>query len=124
MAKILIVDDDQVIREMLSLTMTDEGHEAVVAGNGNEALRAIDLTTPDLMITDIVMPEKEGLELIRELRKKNKDIKIIAISGGASAMDAEYLLRISTMFGANRSFAKPIERTDLVSAINELLNLS
>jgi CheY-like chemotaxis protein len=122
MAKILIVDDDPVIREMLSLTLTDEGHETIVAGNGNEALTTIETTTPDLIITDIIMPEKEGLQLIRELRKKNKDIKIIAMSGGTPMMDGEQLLQISTMFGANRSFTKPVERIELVAAINELLN--
>ena len=82
MAKILVIDDDPSILTMLKKMLEREGYEVDTACNGSEGLDKIEDSPPDLLITDIVMPEKEGMELIFHLRRKKPELKIIAISGG------------------------------------------
>ena len=82
MARILIIDDDSLVRDALVLMLEHEGHEVMEAANGREAIRIIREWQPDLVITDIIMPETDGFETIRELRNTAAELKIIAISGG------------------------------------------
>ncbi|MBF0474756.1 MAG: response regulator [Deltaproteobacteria bacterium] len=82
MAKILVVDDDASFRHMLCLSLGKDGHSVVEASDGNMAVKLVGNESVDLVITDIIMPDKEGIELILELKKTNPEIKIIAISGG------------------------------------------
>ena len=83
MARILLIDDDDSVRTMLRLTLVHFGHTVIEARDGKEGLELFQNTDVDLLITDIVMPEKEGLEVLMELRKrKHPPVKIIAISGG------------------------------------------
>ena len=82
MAKILIVDDEEQLRDVLKTVLQDEGHEVVEAGNGNAAMEQFRLTPTELIITDIVMPDKEGLETIIDFRRIYPQVKIIAMSGG------------------------------------------
>jgi len=82
MAKILLIDDDDSVRTMLRLTLAHFGHTVNAARNGREGLELFDQIEVDLVITDIVMPEKEGLEVLMELRKRKTAVKTIAISGG------------------------------------------
>ncbi len=84
MARILLIDDDDSVRTMLRLTLAHFGHTVIEARNGKEGLELFQHANADLVITDIVMPEKEGLEVLMELRKKHPPVKIIAISGGAT----------------------------------------
>ena len=121
MARILIIDDDEQILAMLRQTLEREGYEVVDASDGKEGLRRYRENPTDLIITDLIMPEKEGIETILELRRDFPDVKIIAISGGGRIDPGQYL-SIAKSFGAQYTFAKPIERKELLKAVRELLN--
>jgi YesN/AraC family two-component response regulator len=120
MTLILIVDDDEAIRQMLRDMLEREGFDVLDAANGKEALTLFHITHPDLVITNIVMPEKEGLELIRELRKESPDTRIIAISGGGQYGYVDYL-EVARTFGAMRTLAKPFARAQLLEAVSAVL---
>ncbi len=121
MARILIIDDDEQILAMLRQTLEREGYKVVDASDGKEGLRRYRENPTDLIITDLIMPEKEGIETILELRRDFPDVKIIAISGGGRVDPGQYL-SIAKSFGAQYTFAKPIERKKLLKAVRELLN--
>lgn len=120
MAKILLVDDDLQIRDMLSMTLKRDGHEVVEAENGVQAVARYVPGEIDLVITDIVMPEKEGIETIMELRSLDPLVKIIAISGGGRINPDNYL-SWARRFGVRYTFTKPVDRTELREAIDDLL---
>ncbi len=123
MARILVIDDDDQVRELLRQMMEHAGHEAVVAADGQIGMRMHREQPADIIVTDIIMPEKDGWEAIVELRKEFPDVKIIAISGGARLGPYSYLA-IAKRFGAQRVFAKPLEKAELLRAIEELLAAS
>jgi len=91
MARILVIDDDDQILRTLHQVLEMEGHEVVDTSNGKEGIKFFRENGADLIITDIVMPEKEGLETIMELRRDFPDIKVIAISGGGRVDPVSYL---------------------------------
>jgi len=122
MAKILIIDDDPSILTMLKRMLEKAGHEVDIAGNGKEGLEKIESCPPDLLVTDIVMPEKEGLELIVFLRKKNPGLKIVAISGGGRFHYEGYLTS-AKMLGADLTFQKPLVHKEFIQAISDLINI-
>lgn len=119
MKDILIVDDYLEFRRMLSRLLESAGYRVREAENGAEALQMHRSAPADLIITDILMPEKEGLETIRELRREYPDIKIIAMSGGGQAGTGTYL-NLAEKLGASRTFIKPFEVLDLLEAVKEL----
>jgi CheY-like chemotaxis protein len=120
MARILLIDDDDSFRTMLRQTLAHFGHTVIEARNGKEGLELFPDAHADLLITDIVMPEKEGLEVLMELRKKQPPVKIIAISGGGR-QGATDLLHVAKLMGAAKVLAKPFSNEDLIMAINELV---
>jgi len=120
MARILLIDDDDSLRDMLRRTLEHFGHTVIEARNGQEGLGLLPHASADLLITDIVMPEKEGLEVLMALRKMKSPIKIIAMSGGGR-VSAEDYLRTAKIMGAARVLAKPFSNESLTAAINELL---
>ena len=120
MAHILIIDDDPQILDMLGQTLKREGHGVVKALDGKEGLKLYREKPTDLVITDIIMAETEGIEIIMELQRDFPDVKIIAISGGGRIEPEEYLY-IARTLGVQKTFAKPIERDELLKAVNELL---
>ncbi len=120
MAHILLIDDDDQIRIMLRRMLEAEGYEVVDASNGKEGIRLYREDPADLIITDIIMPEKEGIEVIMELKKDFPDVKIIAISGGGQ-IDAEEYLQMAKMLGAKFTFTKPFERKELLDAVKEIV---
>ncbi|MBF0544172.1 MAG: response regulator [Candidatus Riflebacteria bacterium] len=120
MAKILIIDDESEVREMVSMMVESAGHSAVCSPNGKNALEIFKTQSFDLIITDILMPEKEGVETIIELKDLKPRIKIIAISGGGS-FGADTTLNLATLMGANKTLAKPFVKKELLDAISELL---
>ena len=122
MPHILLIDDDDLFREMLSATLTQMGHTVTEARDGQEGMAKYARSVPDLVITDLIMPEKEGLETIMDLRRKNPGVKIIAMSGGGRVTGADYL-QVAKAMGAARVFAKPFFREDLAVAIDEVLGL-
>ncbi|MCP3898161.1 MAG: response regulator [Desulfobacteraceae bacterium] len=119
MAHVLIIDDEEKILKMLSLALEREGHKVTTASDGKVGIKLYRETLADVVITDIVMPEMEGLEVIRILRQEFKDIKIIALSGGGFVEPKEYL-NLAKNFGAQYTFTKPAELTEIISAIETL----
>jgi len=120
MRRILVVDDDTQIRHMLREILEREGYEVAVAENGREALALFDRHPTDLIITDLIMPEQDGVETIMEFTQKYPAVKIIAISGGGRIGPRDYL-EMATALGARRTFYKPFKRQDILTAVQELL---
>lgn len=120
MARILVVDDDEQVRSMIKLTLERRGHLVLEAADGVQAIQAYDPARIDLVITDIVMPEKEGIETIMELRGIKPDVRIIAISGGGRISPQDYL-KWARRFGVEHTFTKPVDREQLLRSVDELL---
>ena len=120
MAKILVIDDEPQARTMLRGMLEDEGYTVVDAKNGKEGLERYRDEPTDLVITDIIMPEMEGIETILKLQRLSPQVKIIAISGGGR-LAAKDCLDDARDFGAQYVFNKPIENSRLLKAIIELL---
>jgi YesN/AraC family two-component response regulator len=120
MKKVLIIDDEPYILLMLKKMLEKVGYEVDLASNGKEGLDLFEQHTADLVITDIIMPDKEGLEIILEMKKKRPDLKIIAISGGGRISPESYL-ECAAHFGASRVFQKPFKQKEIVSAVKELI---
>jgi CheY-like chemotaxis protein len=121
MAKILIVDDEHAILLMLKKMLEKAGHEVDIASNGNEGIILFEKNKYNLLITDIIMPEKEGIETIIELHNKYPDLKIIAISGGGRIGPDGYLSG-AKLLGANMVFQKPLIQKTFLEAVTILLN--
>ncbi|MEQ8692962.1 MAG: response regulator [Pseudomonadales bacterium] len=120
MGSILVVDDDTSVLDVMSEMLRLEGHEVTVAENGNAAVDCVGTSAFDLVITDLIMPEKEGLETIADIRRRLIDVPIIAISGGGRVGPNDYL-ETALFIGANATLAKPFARQDLISAVDSLL---
>ncbi len=120
MKKILVIDDDNDFRKMLSAKLTKSGFAVVEAENGVEGIRRFTENEVDLVVTDIIMPEKEGMETILELKKIDPALKIIAVSGGGRSAPEDYL-SVSEYFGAVKSFRKPFNLSEFVQTINNLI---
>jgi len=119
-ARILIIDDDPQILGMLRQTLEREGYEVIDASDGKEGLKLYQENPTDLIITDLIMPEKEGIETIMELRRDFPDVKIIAITGGGR-IDPKQYLSMAKSFGAQYTFTKPVARAELLKAVRKLL---
>jgi YesN/AraC family two-component response regulator len=119
---ILVVDDEPMIREGLKVALEMEGHRAVTASDGNEAIRLVDEKKPNVIITDIIMPDSDGIEVICTVREKNPDIKILAISGGGR-ISAKDHLDIAKQLGATGILTKPFSTEDLICEINRLFEV-
>ena len=119
MKRILIMDDDPLVRSMLRMKLEDEGFEVEEASNGKEGVATYKLNKPDVVIIDLLMPEKEGVETIQELKHFAPDVKVIAISGGGR-ISAEICLSMAKNLGAKYTFAKPVENEELIQAVKEL----
>lgn len=122
MAKILVFDDEPSILLMIKKMLEKAGHDVEIALNGKEGMVLFERNRPDLLITDIIMPEKEGLETIFELRRQFPDLKIIAISGGGRIGPDGYLPG-AKLLGANAVFTKPLVPKEFVQAVSDLLNV-
>jgi CheY-like chemotaxis protein len=120
MASILIIEDDVSVRALLKTLLARSGHSVREASDGQEGIHLFRTAPCDLVITDLIMPRKEGLETIIDLRQEFPDLKIIAISGG-NRDNRENYLKTAELCGASRIFHKPFKNTELLSAIDELL---
>jgi DNA-binding response OmpR family regulator len=120
MAKILVIDDEPSILLMIKKMLEKAGHEVDMALNGKEGMQLFENNKADLLVTDIIMPEKEGLETIVEMRKKYPDLKIIAISGGGR-ISADGYLPGAKLLGANMVFQKPLIQKEFLEAVSSLL---
>lgn len=119
MHRILIIDDDAPMRAMLRETFVLNGYAVDTASNGQEAETLYNRNRYSIIITDIVMPEKDGIEVILDLLKKNNGTQVIAISGGARITAADYLVT-ADKFGVAATFQKPIDRRALLAKVKEL----
>ena len=117
---ILVIDDDESIRAVFRRFLSGQGYRVVCAENGKEGLRLLALNPPDLVITDIMMPEADGLEVVMAIRQKDKKLPVIAISGGMRAAPMDFL-PLMKKFGADTVLYKPVEMEDLLEVVrNEL----
>ena len=120
MTSILLVDDDEQFRSMLSESLRLAGYEVTEARDGREGIKLYRDHPGDLIITDLIMPEKEGLETIQEFRRNYPEVKIIAISGGSRNGSVDYL-KIAKAFGALQVLAKPFPRQRILEVITQVL---
>ncbi len=116
MAHILIVDDEELVRATVTQILGKDGHDLTTMTNGLEAIRYCQDHDPDLMITDIVMPDMEGIETIMNLHKDKPNMKIIAMSGGGRVGNFDFL-EAAEKLGANRILRKPFLPNDLREAV-------
>jgi len=121
MAKIMVIDDDAEIRETLVDLFIARGYQAQGASNGKAALEMMATDRPEVMITDIIMPEKDGIQLIAEVRKKYGEIPIIAMSGGGRIPASVYLAHVSSL-GEIATLEKPFKVSTLMQAVEKALN--
>jgi CheY-like chemotaxis protein len=119
MANIVVIDDEAGIRKMISRTLETAGHQVIAYEDGRVGLKHIESAPPDLLITDIFMPEMEGLETIRRVRVVRPEMPIIAISG-VSIKGMDYL-HIAERFGALATLQKPFRPAELISLVDQLL---
>jgi CheY-like chemotaxis protein len=123
MARILLIDDQEHIRNIIKQILLIDGYEVDTAENGKAGLKMVQLHCYDLVITDIFMPEQDGLEVIMELRQQFPDIRIIVMTGGGAKLDIAHLLKMSKYMGADRLFPKPIDFVKLRAAVKEVLTM-
>ena len=120
MARILVIEDDDWVRGVVNAALLRDGHVVTEACNGKEGLARYRPETIDLVVTDLIMPEIEGLETIAELKRKFPTIKILAVSGGGR-MAPESQLKVASKMGARGVLAKPFSVEALSAAVQQLL---
>jgi DNA-binding response OmpR family regulator len=120
--KIVVIDDDILGNQMVCRVLKNAGYEVSSAFNGAQGLKIFKKERPDLLITDLYMPEKDGLETIMELRQMDKEIRILAISGGSLNINVIDMLESAEVFGADAIMAKPIQIESFLNKVKELLN--
>ena len=115
----MVVDDESSLTEFLHLVLTETGYEVATARNGREGLRVFESIKPDIVITDMVMPDMEGIEFIRILRKKAKSLPVIVMSGNAIGTR---FLSTACIFGARAALRKPFNIRELLEVITAVEN--
>jgi CheY-like chemotaxis protein len=120
MTRILVIEDDDDVRDLLRQILERSGYEVEEASDGVEGIKRYREKQSDLIITDIIMPRKEGIETITDLRIEFPDVKVIAISGGGR-LGPEPYLEVAKGFGANRIIMKPFTSGEILGAVSELL---
>lgn len=120
MSKILVIEDDKSFRNVLVQMLDKAGYEVDQAEDGNQAIGICAEFQPDVVLTDIIMPDKEGLETIQDLLSICPDMRIIAMSGGGKVGPDSYL-PLAKKLGAKATLQKPFMRDDLLSTIAEVL---
>lgn len=120
MRNILVIDDDKLMRLAVARILISAGYNVAQAADGDEGLHMYREGEFDLVITDLIMPDKEGIQIIRELRKENSKIRIIAMSAGGRGGAMDYL-KWARLMGAKQCLSKPITREDLLNAVTSVL---
>jgi len=121
MNSVLIIEDDEFVMNMLKQTFERAGYEVGTASNGRIGIQLYECKPFDVVITDLIMPDMEGIETISNLRKCNPDVKVIAISGGGRNSPDDYL-HLAKKLGAARTFPKPVDRNELLEAVKALID--
>jgi DNA-binding NtrC family response regulator len=119
--RILLVDDEEAIRKMVRAVLGSELYEFGEAVNGMDAQTILEKQKFDLIISDVIMPDCDGIELVMAIRKKLPDVKVIIMSGGGRVRAGHYL-DLASKLGATRVFEKPFDTAALRQAVKELLS--
>lgn len=114
---VLVVDDMPMVRESLAIALSDAGFAVESAANGNEALALLGSQAFDVLVTDMWMPEMDGLRLLKEIRGTRPDMRIFGITGGGPRLSIETMSSLAEVWGAERVFLKPFDDDELVDAI-------
>jgi DNA-binding response OmpR family regulator len=121
MARILIIEDDDEVRDFLESVLSRAGHEIASAANGRTGIQVFRSRPFDLVITDIIMPEKDGIETIMDMKREQRDLKVLAISGGGRAEPDNYL-ESARLLGADATMKKPFTHQEMLETIRALLD--
>jgi DNA-binding response OmpR family regulator len=117
---ILVIDDNASVRKAITLMLESGGHRVIGAKDGSDGMRAFLDAAPDLVIVDIIMPDKDGIEIIREMRRARPEMRIMAMTGGGRFPNLDFL-KMARAFGASDALAKPIDPDDLVARVEACL---
>ena len=120
MKRILVIEDDEDIRQLIRDMLDEEGYDVIVAEDGRAGTAVCSAEIIDLVITDIFMPEKDGIETITELRRHHPEVRIVAISGGGRVSPDTYL-ESAELLGAISSLSKPFDRNKLLNEVRSAL---
>lgn len=118
---ILVVDDEPELRDVIGRVLTDAGHRVTCAANGRDAIAKMSEQAFELVLTDVIMPEKDGMQVITEARRKHPGIRIVAMSGGGHIPREQYL-KIATGLGAHAVLEKPFTNQELADVIGAVLD--
>jgi CheY-like chemotaxis protein len=121
MAHLLVIDDNPEFREILRRHLEANGHSVTLAMNGEQGLGLLGQGDFDIVLTDILMPQRDGVEVLREAKRRWPDLPVIAISGGGW-IGANELLGMAEKLGADKVLQKPVRREDLIQAVDEALS--
>ena len=117
----MVIDDESEIREVLQAFLTRAGFQVVLAENGIQGVQAFQIQTIDLVVTDLLMPEQEGIETILQIRSDHANVPILAMSGGGRMAGTMDILHTAKLLGAEKTFAKPFNPMELVEAVQSIL---
>lgn len=120
MTTVLLVDDDDLLRNLVSRRLRKQGYEVIEAHDGRVAIERFQTAAVDAVVTDVVMPEQEGIETIQRLRELAPAIPIVAMSGGVRGSD--HVLKVASHLGASRTLAKPFRINQLLTILQSLLS--
>jgi CheY-like chemotaxis protein len=123
MARVLVLEDDGAIRSIVKETLAGAGHDVLEAADGRAGLRVFGANKVDLVITDMLMPDMDGVELVRTIRAYGAPVRIVAISGGSGAIDPGDLLNAAVRLGADAALPKPFRPSDLRELVAAVLAL-
>jgi CheY-like chemotaxis protein len=120
MSRILVIDDESLVRASIEAVLSARGHAVSLAADGREGLEQLDKGNFDLVITDLIMPEMEGIETIRAIRRQSTAFRILAISGGGRRQIGDFL-EMAEKLGANVVLRKPFSSAELLGAVDRAM---
>jgi CheY-like chemotaxis protein len=120
MAHVLVVDDDELVRSTIRASLARAGHDVIEARDGQEAVDILARGPVDVVVSDIIMPEIDGIGLLLQLRRQQPRLRVIVISGGGRTQNVDFL-RMATALGADLALAKPFTPEDLQRAVQSVL---
>jgi len=120
MARILLIEDEQQVRELLREILEQNGHEIIACKNGADGIRQYKESSFDLVIMDVLLPDKDGFETLNELKQHHDQVNVLAISGGCGPGTVN-VLHIAQRLGARQTLAKPFDLTDFLAVVDQLL---
>lgn len=118
---VLVVDDDRAVRGLVRRTLEGAGYRVLEAGDGTDAIRLVDAHPVALVVTDVLMPERDGIEVVLQLASREPRLPIIVMSGGGTGLDVETLVTTALAFGASAALAKPFSIGALLSLVGDVL---